>query len=164
MFKLNNLSSPAGSRKAPKRKGRGMGSKNGKTAGKGHKGQKARSGKGKNVPGFEGGQMPLARRLPKVGFTPLCSRLRHNVNLTELSKWAGEEAGWKDLLPKTYRSLSRAHLSIMGTKAPKTFPKSVEAHKVTPAAKKILEDNGVTVTIVDHKHGHIGTKRSAATA
>ena len=161
MFKLNNLSPAAGSRKAPKRKGRGMGSKNGKTAGKGHKGQKARSGTGKNVPGFEGGQMPLARRLPKVGFTPRSQRLYHSLNLTELSKWAGQEASWKDLLPKSYRSLSRAHLSIVGTKAPKTFPKSVEAHKIAPAAKKLLEDNGVAVSIVERKHGKLGTKRTA---
>src|SRR5574344_399891 len=65
---LENLKPACGSTKAPKRKGRGQGSGNGKTAGKGNKGQKARSGY--NVKrGFEGGQQPLSRRLPKVGFT-----------------------------------------------------------------------------------------------
>ena len=66
-MKLHELSPAPGSTKEPKRKGRGAGSGNGKTAGKGHKGQKARSGGGVR-PGFEGGQMPLARRLPKRGF------------------------------------------------------------------------------------------------
>ena len=66
-MKLHELSPAPGSTKEPKRKGRGAGSGNGKTAGKGHKGQKARSGGGVR-PGFEGGQMPLQRRLPKRGF------------------------------------------------------------------------------------------------
>jgi large subunit ribosomal protein L15 len=67
-MKLSDLSPAFGSVKEAKRKGRGLGSGNGKTAGKGSKGQKARSGGGKN-PGFEGGQMPLQRRLPKRGFS-----------------------------------------------------------------------------------------------
>ena len=66
-MKLNELSPAAGSTKEAYRKGRGSGSGNGKTAGRGHKGQKARSGGGVRI-GFEGGQMPLARRLPKRGF------------------------------------------------------------------------------------------------
>ena len=69
-MKLNELSPAAGSTKEAYRKGRGSGSGNGKTAGRGHKGQKARSGGGVRV-GFEGGQMPLQRRLPKYGFTNL---------------------------------------------------------------------------------------------
>ena len=67
-MKLHELTPAAGSTKPAYRKGRGTGSGNGKTAGRGHKGQKARSGGGVR-PGFEGGQMPLARRLPKRGFT-----------------------------------------------------------------------------------------------
>ena len=67
-MKLHELSPVPGSNVAPKRKGRGHGSGNGKTAGKGHKGQKARSG-GSIRPGFEGGQMPLQRRLPKEGLS-----------------------------------------------------------------------------------------------
>ena len=66
-MKLHELKASAGARKAVTRKGRGAGSGNGKTAGKGHKGQKARSG-GSIRPGFEGGQMPLQRRIPKRGF------------------------------------------------------------------------------------------------
>lgn len=76
---LENLKPACGSTKAPKRKGRGQGSGNGKTAGKGNKGQKARSGY--NVKrGFEGGQQPLARRLPKVGFVSRVSKTEVGVS------------------------------------------------------------------------------------
>ncbi|MCV5343566.1 50S ribosomal protein L15, partial [Escherichia coli] len=67
-MRLNTLAPAAGSKHAPKRVGRGIGSGLGKTGGRGHKGQKSRSG-GKVRPGFEGGQMPLKQRLPKFGFT-----------------------------------------------------------------------------------------------
>ena len=71
-MKLNDLTAMPGSTKEPKRIGRGIGSGQGKTAGKGHKGQKARSG-GSIRPGFEGGQMPLQRRVPKRGFVNILS-------------------------------------------------------------------------------------------
>jgi large subunit ribosomal protein L15 len=67
-MRLNTIKSADGARTVPKRVGRGIGSGLGKTAGRGHKGSYARTGKGKIKPGFEGGQMPLQRRLPKVGF------------------------------------------------------------------------------------------------
>lgn len=75
-MRLNTLKPGKGSRRARVRVGRGIGSGLGKTAGRGHKGQYARTGKGKVKPGFEGGQMPLQRRLPKVGFR---SKLKDNV-------------------------------------------------------------------------------------
>lgn len=84
-MRLNTLSPAPGSRKAAKRVGRGIGSGTGKTAGRGHKGQKARSG-GKVAPGFEGGQMPLQKRLPKYGFTSRISRTTAQVRLGELNK------------------------------------------------------------------------------
>ncbi len=74
-MKLSELSPAAGSTQVAKRKGRGHGTGNGKTAGRGHKGQKARSGGGVRV-GFEGGQMPLARRIPKRGFPNIFSDAR----------------------------------------------------------------------------------------
>jgi large subunit ribosomal protein L15 len=80
---LSNLKPAAGSTKNRKRIGRGPGSGTGKTAGKGHKGQKARSGGGVK-PGFEGGQMPLQRRLPKRGFTSLNKKVYALVNLRDL--------------------------------------------------------------------------------
>lgn len=80
---LSNLSPAIGSTKNRKRLGRGAGSGTGKTAGKGHKGQNARSGGGVK-PGFEGGQMPLQRRLPKRGFAPLNKKVYVLINLRDL--------------------------------------------------------------------------------
>ncbi len=82
---LNTLSPAPGRVKAKKRVGRGIGSGNGKTAGRGHKGLKARSG-GKVAPGFEGGQMPLQKRLPKFGFTSRVGKVSAEVRLAELNK------------------------------------------------------------------------------
>ena len=84
IMRLNSLSPTAGSRKAAKRVGRGIGSGLGKTAGRGHKGQKSRTG-GKVSPGFEGGQMPLQKRLPKYGFTSRIARTTAQVRLGELA-------------------------------------------------------------------------------
>ncbi|AMG02944.1 MULTISPECIES: 50S ribosomal protein L15 [Vibrio] len=86
---LNTLSPAAGSKHAPKRLGRGVGSGLGKTGGRGHKGQKSRSG-GKVRPGFEGGQMPLKQRLPKFGFTSRKSFVSAEIRLSELAKVTGD--------------------------------------------------------------------------
>ena len=87
---LSTLKPPRGSTKATKRKGRGPGSGHGKTAGHGHKGQKARTG-GHVRPGFEGGQMPLIRRVPKRGFTNPFKQDARAVNLEALAAFAGRE-------------------------------------------------------------------------
>ena len=84
-MQLNTLAPAAGSKHAKRRVGRGIGSGLGKTAGRGHKGQKSRSG-GFHKVGFEGGQMPLQRRLPKRGFTPLGRHLHAEVRLSDLQK------------------------------------------------------------------------------
>ena len=84
-MKLNTLSPAEGSRKAGKRLGRGIGSGLGKTGGRGHKGQKSRSG-GSVKPGFEGGQQPLQRRLPKFGFTSRLARITAEIRLAELAQ------------------------------------------------------------------------------
>jgi len=81
---LNTIKPAKGSRKKPIRLGRGVGSGMGKTCGKGHKGQKARAG-GYHKVGFEGGQMPLQRRLPKFGFTPLDKKEKTEITLRELN-------------------------------------------------------------------------------
>ncbi|WP_372833886.1 50S ribosomal protein L15 [Pontibacterium sp.] len=83
-MRLNTLSPAEGSKHAPKRVGRGIGSGLGKTCGRGHKGQKSRSG-GSVRPGFEGGQMPLQRRLPKFGFTSRKARYVAEIRLGELA-------------------------------------------------------------------------------
>jgi large subunit ribosomal protein L15 len=87
MFKLNNIGAPKGATKNRKRRGRGPASGQGKTAGRGHKGQKARSGGG-IPPWFEGGQMPLNRRVPKRGFTNIFRKLFQEVNLESLNRFA----------------------------------------------------------------------------
>lgn len=81
---LNTLKPAAGSKTNAKRRGRGIGSGLGKTGGRGHKGQKSRSG-GQTKIGFEGGQMPLQRRLPKVGFTSRLARVTDEIRLNELN-------------------------------------------------------------------------------
>ncbi|MFN2308184.1 MAG: 50S ribosomal protein L15 [Gammaproteobacteria bacterium] len=88
-MRLNTLKPAAGSKQSPKRVGRGIGSGLGKTCGLGHKGQTARAG-GYHKVGFEGGQMPLQRRLPKVGFTSRIGRTRAEVRLSELVKVEGD--------------------------------------------------------------------------
>ncbi len=87
MLKLNNLGAPRGASRDTKRRGRGPGSGQGKTAGRGHKGQKARAGT-KIKPWFEGGQMPLQRRLPKRGFTNLFKQTFQIVNVEDLGAFA----------------------------------------------------------------------------
>lgn len=88
-MRLNTLSPAEGSRKERKRVGRGIGSGLGKTGGRGHKGQKSRSG-GSVRPGFEGGQQPLQRRLPKYGFTSRKTRFTAEIRLHELAKVESE--------------------------------------------------------------------------
>lgn len=99
---LNDLKPAEGSRPERKRLGRGIGSTLGKTSGKGHKGQKARAG-GFHKVGFEGGQMPLQRRLPKIGFTSHKKKLVAQVRLHEVAKLAGGE-------PITIEALKNANL------------------------------------------------------
>ena len=85
-MKLSDLSPAAGSTSVGKRKGRGIGTGNGKTGGRGHKGQKARSGGGVRV-GFEGGQMPLARRIPKRGFNNIFAKPLDALNVSVLERF-----------------------------------------------------------------------------
>lgn len=89
-MKLNDIKRPEGLQKAKPRKGRGQGTGNGKTAGRGHKGQRARSGS-KIRPWFEGGQMPINRRLPKRGFTNHFRKVYEVVNLKDLGRVEGSE-------------------------------------------------------------------------
>ena len=96
---LSSLQAAGGSRKDKFRKGRGHGSGNGKTAGKGHKGQKARSGAPR--PGFEGGQMPLYRRLPKRGFKNINSKIIVGINVSELERFDNDSTVSVDTLIET---------------------------------------------------------------
>ena len=88
-MRLNELKPDPGSKSPAKRRGRGIGSGLGKTGGRGHKGQKSRAG-GFHKVGFEGGQMPLQRRLPKVGFRSLSARYHEEIRLSELDRIEGD--------------------------------------------------------------------------
>ena len=111
---LHELSPAAGSNAKPYRKGRGAGSGNGKTAGRGHKGQWARSGGGVRV-GFEGGQMPLARRLPKRGFHNIFAKRLESVNVSALEKFeAGSVVTAQDLLDAGVLSKCQYGVKILG--------------------------------------------------
>ena len=111
---LHELSPAAGSNKAGYRKGRGHGSGNGKTAGRGHKGQWARSGGGVRV-GFEGGQMPLSRRLPKRGFNNIFAKTLESVNVSALEKFEdGAVVTAQDLLDMGILSKCQYGVKILG--------------------------------------------------
>ena len=145
MSLLSNLEIKEGSTKNRKRVGRGQGSGWGKQAAKGHKGQKARSG-GKNVPGFEGGQMPLIRRIPKFGFTP-GSRNRYTIiNLSRLTALDGEVTP-ESLLEKGWLKKGEK-LKILGD-GEITKAINVKAHKFSASAKEAIEKAGGSVSVLD---------------
>ena len=114
-MKLNSLSPAPGSKHAEKRVGRGIGSGLGKTGGRGHKGLKSRSG-GSVKPGFEGGQMPLQRRLPKFGFTSAKSLVSEEVRLAELAKVEGDIIDLASLKAANVvrRDMKRAKIVLRG--------------------------------------------------
>lgn len=116
VMRLNTLSPAEGSRPNAKRVGRGIGSGLGKTAGRGHKGQKARSG-GSVRPGFEGGQMPLQKRLPKYGFTSRVGMKTAEIRLGDLVKVAGDEISIESLKDADLlrNDMLRARIFLSGT-------------------------------------------------
>ena len=134
--------------KKSKRLGRGKGSGKGGTSTKGHKGQKARSGV--NIPrGFEGGQMPLARRLPKFGFTNADFKTKYDiVNLSELSKWDGDFL-LTDLIQKKLVRKNRKVKILGHGNLNKAL--TVEAHKFSRSAREKIEKQGGKVLEVSKK-------------
>ncbi|MCQ6276429.1 50S ribosomal protein L15 [Bacillus sp. V3B] len=146
-MKLHELKPAEGSRHDRKRKGRGIGSGNGKTAGKGHKGQNARSGGGVR-PGFEGGQTPLFRRLPKRGFTNINRKEYAIVNLDTLNRFEeGTEVTPELLIETGVVSNEKAGIKIL---AKGTIEKklSVKAHKFSSAAKESIEAAGGNAEVI----------------
>ena len=148
MSLLSELSPYPGSRKLKKRLGRGKGSGKGGTSTKGHKGQRAR--KGVHIPpGFEGGGMPLSRRLPKFGFTNARFKLKWDiVNLSRLSDWKEKEVTFKLLKEKGVVSGSNPVkiLASGGEKFKNTL--TVRAHKFSGKAKELIEKAGGEVHIL----------------
>jgi large subunit ribosomal protein L15 len=143
MMELNSLKPAIGSTKNRKRIGRGTGSGHGKTATKGHKGQKARSG-GNVEPGFEGGQMPMQRRLPKRGFNPLNRKEYSLVNLGQMEVFAaGQSVDVDALLKSGLISKVRDGVKVLAD-GDLTRALNVKAHKFSAAAKAKIEAAGGT--------------------
>jgi len=137
---LHNLAAPAGATKTAKRKGRGPGSGLGKTAGRGHKGQRAR--KSGNVrPGFEGGQMPLVRRVPKRGFTNPFRVAAQPVNLRDLAKLPGTEVTPAALLAAGLVSRGDRPVKVLGT-GDATRAYAVTGCLISASAKEKIEQAG----------------------
>jgi len=146
-MKLHELSPPRGAKRGRKRIGRGPGSGHGKTATRGHKGQKARSGGGVS-PGFEGGQMPLHRRLPKRGFTNIFRKVYAIVNVKDLERFepnttvdvkALQDAGLVKRIRDGVKLLGDGELS---------HPLVVKVHKASSSARQKVEAVGGKVELL----------------
>lgn len=139
-MRLNTLSPAAGSKPSKKRLGRGIGSGLGKTGGRGHKGQKSRSG-GKVRPGFEGGQMPLKQRLPKFGFKSRKSFVSAEVRLSELAKVTGDVVDLNSLKAANVitKNIENVKIVLSGDIAKAVTVKGI---RVTKGAKAAIEAAG----------------------
>lgn len=146
-MKLHELKPSEGSRKTRNRVGRGMSSGNGKTSGRGHKGQKARSG-GNVRPGFEGGQMPIFRRLPKRGFTNVNRKEFALVNLDKLNRFEeGTEITPELLIEEKVISNLKDGVKVLGNgKLEKKL--TVKAHKFSASAKEAIETAGGQAEVI----------------
>ncbi len=147
-MKLHELKPAAGSRKAPKRVGRGPGSGTGKTAGRGHNGQKSRSGYSR-MRGFEGGQMPLHRRLPKRGFTNIFRTTYRTVNIERLSGFeAGSVIGPDALQDAGLLKKGSDQIKILGN-GELNVALTVRAHRFTGSAAKKIEAAGGKAEVIE---------------
>lgn len=146
-MKLHELRPAEGTNKAPKRKGRGTATGQGKTAGRGQTGQKSRSGGGVR-PGFEGGQMPLHRRLPKRGFTNIFSKEYAEVNISELELFDNGTVVTPELLLEN--RIIRKELDGIKILGNGEISKNltVKAHKFTKSAAQKIEAAGGRVEVI----------------
>lgn len=146
-MRLNALKPAAGSRKERKRVGRGSGSGLGKTAGKGHKGQKARAGGGV-VPWFEGGQMPLQRRVPKRGFNNIFRKVYAVVNVGDLERFEpGSQVGPEELIRAGLAKKKADGIKLLGDGDLKVSL-AVRVHKASASAVAKVQAAGGTVEIL----------------
>ena len=145
-MKLHELQPAIGSTTAPKRLGRGVGSQLGKTSGKGHKGAKARSGGGKR-PGFEGGQMPLTRRIPKRGFTNIFAKEYATINVSALNVFEDDSVVTAEALLEMglIKKVLDGVKVLGGGELTKKLTVSVD--KVTESAKQKIEAIGGKVEV-----------------
>ena len=144
---LHELKPAEGASKAAKRKGRGAGSGNGKTAGYGHKGQKARSGAKKN--GFEGGQMPLTRRLPKRGFTNIFAKEYTIINVSDLDGLENGTVVTAEMLKKSgmISKIEKDGLKVLGG-GELTKKLDVKAAKFSQSAQTAIKAAGGSVEVI----------------
>ena len=146
-MKLNELAPVLGSTHEGKRKGRGAGTGNGKTAGRGHKGQGARSGGGVRV-GFEGGQMPLSRRIPKRGFNNIFAKPLEIINLSALNAFEdGDVVTAEALLAKGILSKCEYGYKVLGN-GTVTKKVTVQAAAFSEAAKEAIEAAGGKAEVI----------------
>lgn len=146
-MRLEELKPAAGSTHRKKIVGRGIGSGVGKTSGKGHKGQNARSGGGVR-PGFEGGQMPLYRRLPKRGFTNIFAKKYVTVNVEVLDKFNdGDEVTAETLLEKGIISKTLDGVKVLG-RGEVTKKVTVKVAKISESAKEKIEKAGGKAEVI----------------
>jgi large subunit ribosomal protein L15 len=142
---LNTIQASSGSRKKAKRVGRGIGSTLGKTSGRGHKGQKARSG-GFHKVGFEGGQMPLQRRLPKVGFNSRTKKFTAEVRLSEIESMSATTIDLKSLIDENIVPIfTKSAKIILSGKIEKAV--TVVGIKVTAGAAQLITAVGGKVEV-----------------
>ncbi|MEM9602021.1 MAG: 50S ribosomal protein L15 [Pseudomonadota bacterium] len=146
-MRLNELSPAAGSKRAARRVGRGIGSGSGKTCGRGHKGQHSRSG-GYHKVGFEGGQMPLQRRLPKYGFTSRRSRFVAEVRTSELARVDGGQVTLQSLLAAgVVPDQTRFAKIMLSGDAPQGLTVSGDGVGVSAGARSAIESAGGKVEV-----------------
>jgi large subunit ribosomal protein L15 len=143
---LSNLKPPAGQKHAKRRIGRGMGSRRGKTSGRGHKGAKSVSGYSK-MRGFEGGQMPLHRRLPKRGFTNIFRKEYAIVNLSRLNELEGDTFDADTLQQLGVIKKLKGGLKVLGT-GELTRAITVRAHLFSEAAAQKIKAAGGTAEVI----------------
>jgi len=145
---IQSLSPAPNSTYKVKRLGRGTGSGHGKTAGKGHKGQNARSGGGVR-PGFEGGQMPLIRRIPKRGFTNNWKKVYTTINVSELNKLEPNTIVTAEMLKATGKisKISEYGLKVIGN-GELNIPLTVKANKFSESAIQKIQKAGGTIEVV----------------
>ena len=144
---IHDLAPAAGSTHVAKRKGRGHGTANGKTAGRGHKGQKARSG-GKVRRGFEGGQMPLSRRLPKRGFNNIFAKPLDAINVSDLERFEdGATVTVKDIVDAGLVSKCKYGVKILGN-GELTKKLTVQVNAFSASAKEKIEAAGGKAEVI----------------
>ncbi len=146
-MKLGELKPPEGSRKKRKRVGRGIGSGHGKTACKGAKGQKARSGGGIKA-GFEGGQMPLQRRLPKRGFRPLFRKSISIIHIRDLNRFPKDAVVEPELLVQSGLLRTREDIVKLLSDGELAHPLTIRVHHASKAALKKVEAASGKVEVI----------------